>query len=274
MTGEVTILGFNTIRAFQSFHASPDSIVTDRNSGAINPVVLENVLHFLRQAQRRGLRFIFGRSRQAVSFLQTMKARHFAALLAVACLFLAGCLPESKNPLSSPANSLYDAHLEGDYRSVDKDGAGFWHFRYRRENHGKNHEHEISPWIDVARVGYSKDRSLERENYKVLATQIAGRKYLSFIRLPDDGSKKRPIWYGLARYEVNWRGDLRIWLASESAFVAAVKAGKLSGKVTPGKYSSSAELTDTTEHLAAFVAAGNPQDLFNGEPMVLRRIAR
>jgi hypothetical protein len=274
MTGEVTILGFNTIRAFQSFHASPDSIVTDRNSGTINPVVLENVLHFLRQAQRRGLRFIFGRSRQAVSFLQTMKARHFAALLAVACLFLAGCLPESKNPLSSPANSLYDAHLEGDYRTVDKNETAFWHFRYRRENHGKNREHEISPWIDLACVSYSKDSSLERGGYEVLATQIAGRKYLSFRPVPYDGSKKRPIWYGFARYEVNWRGDLRIWLASERAFVAALKAGKLSGKVTPGKYSPSAELTGTTEHLAAFVAAGNPQDLFDGEPMVLRRIAR
>ena len=50
---------FNTVSAFQSFHAGPDGIATDRNSGAINPVVLDNVLHFLRQARRHGLRFIF-----------------------------------------------------------------------------------------------------------------------------------------------------------------------------------------------------------------------
>ena len=274
MMGERIPRGFNTVSAFQSFHADPDGIVTDRNSGAINPVVLENVLHFLRQAQRRGLRFIFGQSRQAFSFFQTMNSRHFAALFAVACLFLAGCFPESKNPLSSPADSLYDAHLEGDYREVDKNGTAFWHFRYRRENHGKNREHEISPWIDLACVSYSKDSSLGRQGYEVLATEIAGRKYLSFRPVPYVGSQKRPIWYGFARYEVNWRGDLRIWLARESAFVAAVEAGKLSGRVTRGQYFPSAELTDTTEHLAAFVAAGNPQDLFDGEPMVLRRIAR
>ena len=213
---------------------------------------------------------------QLLPFFQTMKSRYFAALLAVACLFLTGCFPESKNPLSSPADSLYDAGLEGVYRRVGKDtagGSGCWLFRYRRENHGKNHEPEISPWIDVVGVGYGKDSSLGRADYKVLATQIAGQKYLSFIG-PDDGSKKPPVRYGFARYEVNWRGDLRIWGASHSAFEAAVKAGKLSGKLTPGEYTSKVELTDTTEHLAAFVAAGNPQVLFVEKPMVLRRIAR
>ncbi|MEI6714953.1 MAG: hypothetical protein WCO60_14440 [Verrucomicrobiota bacterium] len=203
-----------------------------------------------------------------------MKSRYFAALLAVACLFFTGCLPESKNPLSSPADSFYDAHLEGDYREVsrdvDKDGPSFYHFRYRRENHGKNHEHEISPWIDVAHVGYSKNESLGRGAFKVLATQIAGQKYLSFM-VTNDCPKKPPVRYGFARYEVNWRGDLCIWLASNSAFGTAVEAGKLSGK----KNGVDVELTDTTEHLAAFVAAGNPQDLFGGKPtFVLRRIAR
>ncbi len=203
-----------------------------------------------------------------------MNARYFAALLAVACLFLTGCLVQSKNPLSSPAASLYDPQLEGDYRQVEKDGAGYWLFRYRRENHRKNHEHEISPWIDVASVGYSKDGSLERSGYKVLATQIAGQKYLSFIALPDDGSKKRTVSYSFARYEVNWRGELRIWLANEAPFVAAVKAGKLRGKVTTSKFGDSVELTDTSANLAAFVAAGNPKVLFDAKPMVLRRTAR
>lgn len=59
MMGDVSARGFNTVRAFQSFHTGPDGIVTDRNSGAINPVVLDNVLHFLRQAQQHGLRVIF-----------------------------------------------------------------------------------------------------------------------------------------------------------------------------------------------------------------------
>lgn len=203
-----------------------------------------------------------------------MNARHFAALLAAACLFLTGCLVESRSPLSSPAASLYDTQLEGDYRQVDKDETGFWHFRYRRENRGQHHEHEISPWIDVVSVGYSKDGSLERSGYKVLATQIAGQKYLSFISLPDDGSEKRTVSYSFARYEVNWRGELRIWLADEASFVAAVKAGKLRGKITTGKFGSSVVLTDTTAHLAAFIAAGDPGALFDGKPMVLRRSAR
>ena len=203
-----------------------------------------------------------------------MNTRHVSLILALACLSLTGCLVESRNPLSPPSASLFDPQLEGDYRQRDKDEVGFWHFRYRREDRGKDHEHDISPWIDVLSVGHSKDGNLERSAYKILATQIAGRNYLSFISLPDDGSKKRTVSYNFARYEVNWRGDLRIWLASESAFVAAVKAGKLRGKVTPGKFGDSVEITDTTAHLAAFIAAGDPQALFDGKPMVLRRLAR
>jgi hypothetical protein len=85
----------------------------------------------------------------------------------------------------------------------------------------------------------------------------------------------KSLRYGFARYEVNWRGDLHIWLAKENAFGAAVEAGKLRGKVRPGKYSCGVELADTTERLAAFVAAENPKDLFGGKPdWVLRRIAR
>ena len=203
-----------------------------------------------------------------------MNTRHVSLLLALACLFFAGCLVESKNPLSPPSASLFDPQLEGDYRQRDKDEVGFWHFRYRREDRGKGREHDVTPWIDVLSVGHSKDGNLERSAYKILATQIAGRNYLSFISLPDDGSKTRAVRYSFARYEVNWRGDLRIWLASESAFVAAVKAGKLRGKVTPGKFGDSVELTDTTAHLAAFIAAGDPHALFDGKPMVLVRLAR
>ena len=195
-------------------------------------------------------------------------------LLALVGLFFAGCLVESRNPLSPPAASLFDPQLEGDYRQRDKGEVGFWHFRYRREDRGKGREHEVTPWIDVLSVGHSQDGNLERSAYKVVATQIAGRKYLSFISLPDIGSKQRTVRYGFARYEVDWRGELRIWLADESAFVAAVRAGKLRGKVTTSKMSASVELTDTTAHLAAFIAAGDPQALFDGKPLVLRRLER
>lgn len=203
-----------------------------------------------------------------------MNTRHIATLLAIACLFLTGCLVESKNPLSSPAASLYDPHLEGAYRQTDKDETSFWLIRHRREDRGKNKEPGISPWIDVATVGCSKNGSLERSGYKMLATQIAGRKYLSFISLPDDGSKERKVSYNFARYEVNWRGELRIWLAAEAPFVAAVKAGKLRGKVIPRKIADSVELTDTTARIAAFIAAGDPGTLFGDKPLVLRRSAR
>ena len=202
-----------------------------------------------------------------------MNPRHLL-LLTVACLALAGCLPESKNPLSLPSASRYDPQIEGVFRQIGSDEVAFWHFRYRRENRGKGREHAITPWIDVLSVGHSKDGNLDQSRYDVLATQIGGGGYLSFITLAPDGSKKRPASYSFARYDVNWRGDVRIWLANEGAFVSAVKAGKLRGKVTSGQFGTSVELTDTTANLAAFIAAGDPKALFEGEPMILRREAR
>ena len=63
-----------------------------------------------------------------------MNARFFPALIAVATVLLAGCLPESKNPLSTPANSTIDRRLEGLYvqrRDKSSDNLGGWHFHYR-----------------------------------------------------------------------------------------------------------------------------------------------
>ena len=208
-----------------------------------------------------------------------MKPRILPTFLAAACLLLTGCLPESVNPLSTPATSLIDDRFEGVYQQVEKDHSasadrGYWHFHYRGASDSAQGAHRSTTFLEILAVGYEPKGGLDTTHYEALATKIAGHDYLSFTELPKDGSKKQPASYGFARYEVSWRGDLRVWLANESAFVSAVKAGQLRGKITPSKFGDSVLLTDTTAHLAAFIAAGDPRKLFDAEPMTFRRLAR
>ena len=195
-----------------------------------------------------------------------------ALLLTAACLFFAGCLPESINPLSTPATSAIDPRFEGVYQDA-KDGSAFWHFHYRGASDTAKGARRSTTQLEIVGLSYEPKGGLEVGRYKALATKIAGHDYLSFVGLPPDGAKKSPLTYSFARYEVTWRGDLRIWLANESAFVAAVKAGKLRGKVTSSKFGDSVTLTDTTANLAAFIAAGDASQLFETEPMSFRRLS-
>ena len=216
-----------------------------------------------------------------------------ALLLAAACLLLTGCLPESINPLSTPATSLIDGRLEGVYQQIDKDRdvklegvypqtnkgyranteQGYWHFHYRGASDSAKGVSRTTTQLEILAVGHELKSGLDTTRYRALATKIAGHDYLSFVEPPKDGSKKQRATYGFARYEVTWRGDLRMWMASESAFVAAVKAGQLRGKITPSKFGDSVLLTDTTANLAAFIAAGDPGKLFDSEPMTFRRLS-
>ena len=206
-----------------------------------------------------------------------MITRILPAALVVGALLLAGCLPESKNPLSTPSASRIDARLEGAFAARDTDHKGkvdYWHFHYRGLRTEAGAPDRTTPWLEVLTVEPRKDGGLKTERYEALTTRLGGHDYFSFIELPDSGGKKKALPYSFARYEVTWRGDLHVWLASEKAFAAAVKAGQLRGQVIPGKFGDSVKITDTTAHLAAFVAAGDPKVLFSAEPLVLRRVGR
>ena len=202
-----------------------------------------------------------------------MKIPHL--ILATACLLFAGCLPESINPLSTPATSAIDPRFEGVYQDSNdaKAGASYWHFHYRGASALAKGVRRSTTWLEIVNIGHESEGGLDIVCYKALATKIAGHDYFSFIGLPEDGAIKSAATYSFARYEVTWRGDLRIWIANESAFVAAVKAGKLRGKVTGGALGASVTLTDTAAHLAAFIAAGDPHQLFAAEPMIFRRLS-
>lgn len=206
-----------------------------------------------------------------------MNSRILPAWLAVVSLLLAGCLPESKNPLSTAATSTIDARLEGVYaqrQEKSDDAPAYWHFHYRGTKPGTDQSPGRTPWIEILGVSHEKASGLDIAHYRALATHLGGHDYLSFVDLGADGARKSRGHYSFARYEVNWRGDLRIWFADNSALAAAIKSGQLRGQVKVSKYATDVLLTDTTAHLAAYFAATDPAKLFSAKPMVFRRVAR
>ncbi|MDR3406820.1 MAG: hypothetical protein P4L99_30325 [Chthoniobacter sp.] len=206
-----------------------------------------------------------------------MNIRLLPTLLAAATLLFAGCLPESKNPLSTPKTSTIDSRLEGVYvarREKKDDDLDSWHFHYRGAKAGANGQARTTPWLQVLDIEHRKDGGLKGNAYRVLTTHLGGNDYMSFIELGSEGGKETAALYSFARYEVSWTGEVRVWLVNSGALAKAIKSGKLRGTVKSHKYGEDVRLTDSTKHLAAFVAASDPATLFGGKPLVLHRLAR
>lgn len=201
-----------------------------------------------------------------------MNIRLLPTLLAAASLLLAGCLPESKNPLSTPKNSTVDQRLEGIYvsrREKKDDDLSSMHFHYR----GIKADGQVraTPWLEVLQVEHEKTGGMKASAYHVLTTHIGGQDYMSF---QDLSKGKDKTLYSFARYEFSWNGTLRIWLINSDAVAQAIHSGKLQGTVKPSKFTQDITITDSTEHLAAFVQASDPAALFAGKPMVLYRLTQ
>jgi hypothetical protein len=216
-----------------------------------------------------------------------MPNRILNALVVFAGLFLAGCFPESTNPLSTPATSTVDPRLEGVYvarREKSDDGLAVFHFHYRGEKGASGMPALTTPWLEVLNINHPRGKALEGIAYRVLTTHLGAHDYMSILELgnvaspetglvkPSAGGNAKLYW--LARYEIGETGVLRVWMINPKPLEEAIKAGKVHGQVKPHKEGDDVLLTDSTEDLAKFVTKSDPATLFSGKPIVLYRLAR
>jgi hypothetical protein len=197
--------------------------------------------------------------------------KHLRPLLVIAvCALLTGCLPESVNPIAPPSMSVTEPRLEGVWQPVpgkgEKTGADCYHFHLRWAQDGRLR----SPWIDVLGVDHpERAGDLTTTKSRMLPAKIGDRSYLSYAEMKPG----RPAaTFEFLRYDFDWRGRLRMWPAEEQPFIDAVRTGKLRGTVTGKGSSASVVLTDTSERIAAFVAATGDAKLFRSEPLMLKKV--
>jgi hypothetical protein len=164
-------------------------------------------------------------------------------------LNLAGCLPVSQNPLSSIENATPDPRLPGVWYGKSSEDEIFLHFVS-----GDSAE------MQVVEVDHEKKGAAHTTLYTLIPSTIGDQRYLSIRE-----GKDKP--YYLAHYQVA-NGTLKIWLMSDKILAKAVKAGKLKGtfsekKQGDGSVDRDITITDTSEHLAAFVKKSEPEKLFD-----------
>ena len=168
-------------------------------------------------------------------------------LLAVALLFtLTGCLPVTQNPLSSPETATADSRLFGVWYGKSGEDEIFLHFVP-----GSSAE------MEVVEVDHEKKGAAHTTLYTVFPSVLGEQHYLNIRE-----GKGKP--YHLAHYQIV-NGTLKIELMSDKSLVKAIKAGKLKGDIaeTTGSDDRTITITDTSEHLAAFVKKSNPENLFD-----------
>ena len=178
--------------------------------------------------------------------------KSFVAALAILAVLigLAGCLPTSKNPLSDPAEAVVDMRLDGVWYGKSGEDTVFLHFVS-----GK------ATTMDVVEVDHEKDGDAHTSIYTMFPTIIGDQRYMN---LREKGNGDKPYYF--ARYTLSKNGILTIWLMSENPVAKAVKADKLTGKVTAnnvgGNESHDISLTSSTATLNAFVRNSDPTLLF------------
>ena len=164
---------------------------------------------------------------------------------------LAGCLPVSQNPLSSPEDATADSRLPGVWYGRSGEDTIFLHFVA-----GKGAQ------MDAVEVDHQKDGDAHANIYTVFPSAIGAGHYLN---IREKAATEKPYYF--ARYHIAESGVLTIWLLGETPAARAVKNKEIAGKITTKdsggeKAERDITLTASSEELAAFVRKSDPEILF------------
>ena len=179
-----------------------------------------------------------------------MKPAIFPFLLLL-LMGLAGCLPVSENPLSSPDDATADTRLAGVWYGKSGEDTVYLHFLA-----GKGAR------MDAVEVDHRGNGDAHALIYTVFPSVIGTGHYLN---IQEKAGTDKP--YYLARYQLTGAGTMTIWLMGETAAAKAVKSKKIAGKITlkdlgDEKPTRNITLTADSDALAAFVRKSDPEVLF------------
>ncbi|MHB8877885.1 MAG: hypothetical protein ACYC8T_29680, partial [Myxococcaceae bacterium] len=181
-----------------------------------------------------------------------MSPLRMLGLVALCAAAVASCgPPESKNPLSDPAQARVDPRLTGLWAGEVNGSAATLQFFPKK-----------GAYVDVVLVGDDGDKGAAVLTFDAFPTALAGKSYLNLraktFAGPYGENPSLAAEYIFARYEVGKDGALTLWTMDDAPVKAAVKAGKLKG--TAGE--STAKLTASTAELAEFVRGTDGEKLF------------
>lgn len=184
---------------------------------------------------------------------------------AAACglmLLLAGCLPDSVNPLSPADQAVEAPELLGLWRMTADDATLYVHGFLGEDGR-----------LELVTVSHEADGSGDSQWYAGHVTEIEGsdgqqRRFINL--LPAETTPEASEPYVLIGYDL--RGDtLTVKFLSPEILAAAIAAGQLAGEVTEGSFGLDVRLTGPGAEIAEFLGAAAEATLF-GQRMMFTRI--
>lgn len=182
-------------------------------------------------------------------------------LFAAAAMLFGACYPESKNPIAPSMMNVDDPALKGTWCVRDKDQTVFYHIHHSTD--------DLRGTMRVVGIVVPKSGTkMTSAPMEIITARIAGANVLSFRNTGPKESKA----YGFMRYEIDWRGRLKLWMASDSFFADAVSSGALRGVAKKTQFGPDVTLSDTSESIAAFLAKRGVKSAFGGDPIVMEKV--
>lgn len=182
------------------------------------------------------------------------------ARLVAACglaLLLAGCLPDSVNPLTPPESAIDAPELLGLWEAPIEDATIYAHV-LRGESNG----------LQIVTVSHETGGSGDVDAYVGHVSEIDGRRFIN-LQTDEPADAARP--YSIFGYDVAPDGILTVRFLSVATLADAVAQGRLAGEVQSDSLGTSVRLTGPGGEIAAFLAAADPKTLFE-RAMVFRRV--
>jgi hypothetical protein len=189
-----------------------------------------------------------------------MPARRLAAV-ACAAVLLAGCLPESENPIAPLAAAVDDPDVAGAWSSHQENEIIYLHVVRQDGNLFQ------LVWID-----HFVDGRGHFVGFDAYITPIGGRRFVNLVPR-DGGDSGLSGGHVFGAYEYTADDQLTIRLVRNEAIESAINAGQLRGRVERNTPEADVLITDESARIADFLAAADPAALF-AEPLTFQRVDR
>jgi hypothetical protein len=180
-------------------------------------------------------------------------------------LFLSACIPDSRHPLPPPADGEGDDRLIGRWIAADEGERGY--AEVTSAGGGRYHVRMVSFDDDGPDAGTIDESAMD-----VVTTRIGGRWFMTVTSFskPEEGGPEESR-YLIARYDITAQGEWLIYLMGWEPLAEDVRAGRVAGEVKPAEMWEDVLLTADSEALAAYIAAADPERIFAGHPLHMRR---
>ena len=189
-------------------------------------------------------------------------ARAAAALLAAAML-LAGCLPQSKQPIDSLDHAIPEARLAGVWTGTADDETIYAHFL------------PDGAAFDVVVVSHRQGTDGPGgswSHYWLYPTRLGEQTYFNAHQISDGGKPSDAEWFYFVRYQIAADGALSLWTMSPDAVEKAVDQG-LKVKGTRDNFGVDLTIDATSAEIRDWLQKADQAKLFPEQTIVLKKAA-